>query len=195
MKPPLAMQVKLTFSWRNMPRRNLDLGARGVGGSDFDGGNGIALDEDGNSFVTGYFSLTATFGAGETNETTMSSAGSYDLFLAKYAPDGTLIWAKRNGGSDLDSGDGIKLDGDGNSYITGYFNTTATFGAGETNETALTSAGNSDIFVAKFQGGNLPAELDICAEIDVLIGEVDALITDPGTPRKARKNLKKAKII
>ncbi len=38
-----------------------------------------------------------------------------------------------------------------------------------------------------------PAELDICAEIDVLIGEVDALILDPGTPRKARKKLEKAK--
>ena len=47
---------------------------------------------------------------------------------------------------------GIATDSAGNSYVTGFFGGTATFGAGEANETMLTSAGINDIFVARFSG-------------------------------------------
>ncbi|MCB9069668.1 MAG: SBBP repeat-containing protein [Calditrichae bacterium] len=126
------------------------LWVKSAGGSGNDYGNSIAVDDNGNSYVTGYFRNTATFGTGETNETILVSAGLSDFFLAKYAPDGTLIWAKRAGGSGIDISQGIVVDGDGNSLLIGYFNGTATFGAGETNETILVSVGSFDIFLAKF---------------------------------------------
>jgi Ca2+-binding RTX toxin-like protein len=132
--------------------------ARQAGGTSFDRGRGIAVDNSGNSYVTGVFSGTATFGPGEANETTLTSAGS-DVFVAKYDSTGALVWAKQAGGTSEDSGQGIAVDGSGNSYVTGQFDGTATFGPGEANETTLTSDGSSDVFVAKLGAGSPCASL------------------------------------
>ena len=124
--------------------------AKRAGGTSFDGGQGIALDGSGNSYVTGTFVDSATFGPGETNETTLTSAGLIDIFVAKYDASGDLVWAKPAGGTGSDFGLGIAVDGSGNSYATGFFDGSATFGPGETNETTLTSTGSDEIFVAKY---------------------------------------------
>jgi Beta-propeller repeat len=124
--------------------------ATSAGGESSDGGGDVATDPRGNSYVTGSFSGTATFGAGETNETVLSDAGSSDLFVAKYARDGSLLWATSAGGSDFASGVGIATDPSGNSYVTGAFLGTAIFGEGEANETVLSSEGSGDVFVAKY---------------------------------------------
>lgn len=110
---------------------------------------GIAVDGDGNSYVTGYFQDTMTFGDGEANETTLTSAGSIDLFVVKYDANGMLVWAKRAGGSDEDYGGSIAVDGAGNSYVTGQFLASATFGPGEANEITLSGTG-LEIFIAKY---------------------------------------------
>ena len=44
----------------------------------------FGLDDSHNSYVTGQFEESTTFGDGETNETILSSAGSSDIFVAKY---------------------------------------------------------------------------------------------------------------
>ncbi|MGH8564958.1 MAG: SBBP repeat-containing protein, partial [Gammaproteobacteria bacterium] len=124
--------------------------ARQAGGTSSDEARGIGVDGSGNSYVTGRFRDTATFGPGETNETMLTSAGGNDVFVAKYDSLGDLVWAKRAGGTSDDDGRGIAVDGSGNSYVTGFFPDTATFGPGETNETMLTSAGGNDVFVAKY---------------------------------------------
>jgi hypothetical protein len=59
--------------------------ATSAGGADGDAGSGIATDPRGNSYVTGVFSGTATFGAGEANETVLEAEGDFDVFVAKYA--------------------------------------------------------------------------------------------------------------
>ncbi|AOY57239.1 conserved uncharacterized protein [Desulfococcus multivorans] len=126
--------------------------ARQAGGIDWDRGSGIAVDQWGNSYVTGHFMGTATFGAGEGNETELTSTGYQDIFIAKYNRNGRLIWAKQAGGIDWDSdsGNAVAVDKWGNSYVTGDFQGTATFGAGEANETVLTSTGYREIFIAKY---------------------------------------------
>lgn len=62
---------------------------------------------------------------------------------------GDLVWAKGFGGTANDIGLGIITDATGNSYVVGQFQNTVDFdpGAGTTN---LTSVGNSDGFVSKF---------------------------------------------
>jgi len=93
----------------------------------------------GNIIVTGNFRGTATFG-----NTILSSAGSDDIFVAKYDGDSNFLWVKQAGGTSFDRGREIALDGSGNIVVTGDFGGTATFG-----DTILTSAGSQDIFIAK----------------------------------------------
>ena len=124
--------------------------AKRAGGTGFDQAFGIAVDGSGNSYVTGRFRNPATFGPAETNETTLTSADSDDIFVAKYDASGDLVWAKRAGGTSAEGGDGIAVDGSGNSYVTGFFFSSVTFGPGETNETTLTSAAGADLFVATY---------------------------------------------
>lgn len=58
---------------------------------------GITTDVDGNVYITGYFRRNITLG-GAITLTNPSSGTTTDLLLAKYQPDGTIIWAKRAGG-------------------------------------------------------------------------------------------------
>jgi Beta-propeller repeat len=121
-----------------------------AGDSSDDWGRDIATDLFGNSYVTGHFFGTATFGAGERNETVLEAGTALEVFVAKYARDGTLLWARSAGGADNDWSYGVATDLRGNGYVTGHFAGTSTFGAGEPNETELSSAGGTDVFVAKY---------------------------------------------
>ena len=124
------------------------LWARSAGGTSFEAGRGIAVDSVGNSYLTGSYSGTATFGP-----FTLTSAGFQDIFVAKYDAGGNVVWARSAGGSSstgggretADRGLGIAVDTAGNSYVTGYYDTTAAFGS-----FTLTGAGDVDIFVAKY---------------------------------------------
>lgn len=70
-------------------------------------------------------------------------------FCTAQVPD--FAWAKNAGGSLDDYGDGIAVDGAGNSYVTGTIRGTATFG-----NTAITATGYSDTFIAKYDpSGNV----------------------------------------
>jgi hypothetical protein len=122
------------------------LWAKSAGGSGSDGADGSATDARGNVYVSGFFFGTATFGAGEPNQTELSAVGFIDLFVAKYAPDGTLLWAKSAGGADTDRGIDVATDAGGNSYVTGWFLGNATFGADESNQTELTAVGPPEGF-------------------------------------------------
>ena len=118
---------------------------------------GMVGDGSGNSYVTGNYAGTATnpttFGSGQPNQTQLISAGGTDIFVAKYDSSGSLVWVKSAGGTALnDAGFGIGVDGSGNSYVTGRFQSPATFGAGEPNETQLISTAGNHVFIAKFAG-------------------------------------------
>ena len=121
-----------------------------MGGSGTDVGYGIAVDGSGNVYTTGYFSGTADFDPG-TGVFNLTSAGSDDVFVSKLSSAGGFVWADRMGGSGIDSGFGIAVDGLGNVYTTGYFSGTADFDPG-TSVFNLTSAGSTDVFVSKLTG-------------------------------------------
>ena len=105
-----------------------------------DGGKDVSVLADGSSIVTGMFQGTATFG-----NTTLTSAGNNDLFVAKLDASGTYKWAKqRRVERGLIMEIGVSVLADGSSIVTGKFADTATFG-----NTTLTSAGSYDVFVAK----------------------------------------------
>ena len=130
--------------------------AKGAGGAYYDVGAAIVTLSDDSIIVIGNFQGTATFGKGESAETSLVSDGSDDIFLAKYSPVGMIMWAKRAGGTDYDFGNGVSIDGSENIYITGSFEGIANFGPYIL--TCQSERDNNDIFVAKLSddGGNFP---------------------------------------
>jgi uncharacterized delta-60 repeat protein len=120
-----------------------------VGGTSVKG-LAIGVLSDHSSLVTGIFTGTAMFGFGEGHQTSLTSSGSSDVFLAKYSADGTLAWAKRAGGAGEDACGEISALADGSCFVTGKFAANATFGPGEANATVLTLTGGADLFIAKF---------------------------------------------
>ena len=97
-----------------------------------DSANGIAIDSSGNVYVTG-----VTFGGLDWN----TSAGTNDLFVVKYNSSGTKQWTKQLGSASSDFANGVATDSSGNVYVAG-----ATYGGLDGN----TNAGNSDLFVVKY---------------------------------------------
>ena len=113
-------------------------------GSGEDRGTSVKVDKLGNRYVTGSFSATATF-----NGQTLVSSGDTDIFLAKFAQDGSLLWVVRAGGAGHDEGTDIAFDSQGNVYLTGWFTQSATFTS--VNGTVKTRTGiGESIFLAKY---------------------------------------------
>lgn len=112
------------------------------GGEGIDNAGGLALDEDGNVYLTGSFeSPTINFGGGD-----LGNAGHSDIFLAKFDRDGRHQWSKAFGARGADWVVDVAVDHEGNAYVTGHFSSSAlSFGGGE-----LQNRGVEDIFVAKF---------------------------------------------
>ena len=80
----------------------------------------------------------------------MTSGAYFETFLARYVSTVALVWAKQVSGTSFDFGNGIDVDASGNIYITGYFDDSATFGSGGPTATTLTSSGDDDIFLARY---------------------------------------------
>lgn len=91
-------------------------------GHNSNSGQAIAVDTDGNSYVTGKFSSNYSF-----DGTELTNVGNWDIFVIKYDSIGNLVWAKGAGSSNEDEGLGIAIDNDNNIFITGYFTGTINF--------------------------------------------------------------------
>jgi hypothetical protein len=101
---------------------------------------GVAVDGSGNVHLTGDVIGVADFGNGPIN-----GAGGEDALVVKLDPAGGYVWARTFGDVQDQAGNGIALDAAGNVLVVGTFRSSANFGSG-----SLTSAGERDIFVAKF---------------------------------------------
>jgi hypothetical protein len=97
------------------------LWVRQAGGNQNDNGSGIGVDAENNVYVTGYFRGTASFGT-----TNVVSQGDEDVFVAKYSPDGTLLWVWATGGTSRDQSNSLAVDSNGNVCITGMLTDTST---------------------------------------------------------------------
>lgn len=114
------------------------------GGSGSDLGNDVARDAADNAYVTGTFN-----GAFKIGNNQWQSAGLNDGFLAKFAPDGSLLWASQLKPALPDGevfGQQVALDNSGNVWVGGLFkNSNLQIG-----NTTLSRNGTTDFFVAKF---------------------------------------------
>ncbi|MEM6262038.1 MAG: tail fiber domain-containing protein [Bacteroidota bacterium] len=112
------------------------------GGSGFDDiGWDIAVDDAGNSFITGTVSSNVRL----ADTLLIGPIRTVRTLVAKFDPNGRLVWVQEILGTSITWGPGISLDAMGNSYISGHFRGTTTFGG-----TSLSAAsGSNDIFVTK----------------------------------------------
>jgi hypothetical protein len=102
---------------------------------------GMKCDAAGNVYVCGMHSNNCNFGSITLN----SPNGYFNAFVAKYSPNGDLLWAKTAGGDYDDVAWSLVLDNQENIYTTGEFNAYALFGSH-----ALTTTGQANVFVAAY---------------------------------------------
>jgi hypothetical protein len=116
----------------------------------------LKLDGAGNTYVTGYYMGTADFDQGRVHlgdADILTSKGGTDAFVAKYAPDNSLLWVRSLGGDVpppefatiiTEAGRSLAVDQYGNVFVTGEFWGRGTFG-----NTELVSVGSGDGFLTK----------------------------------------------
>ncbi|HEY3322789.1 MAG TPA: PQQ-binding-like beta-propeller repeat protein, partial [Planctomycetota bacterium] len=102
----------------------------------------MAIDTDGNRYLTGYFSGTVDFNpmVGEDSKT---AAGGNDAFVSRYNADGSYAWTRTFGGTSNDSGNSITVSGS-TLYVTGAFDSA---NAGLGGSGTLSSTGSTDAFI------------------------------------------------
>ncbi|WP_299755008.1 SBBP repeat-containing protein [uncultured Chloroflexus sp.] len=119
-----------------------------LGGSASDSIRGIAVDGSGHAYVTGWTTSTdfpTTAGAYDTT----FNGGDYDAFVAKLNPSGTgLVYATFLGGSTIDRGYSIAVDGSGNAYVTGE-TSSVDFPTTSRAVSTIFNGGDYDAFVVK----------------------------------------------
>lgn len=110
------------------------------GGSGSDSANSITVDAAGNVFIAGQFNNNITLGLD-----TFVPTGDFDIFVAKLDTQGDVVWAKKAGGTLLDSPGGIALDPAGNVILQGNYTGSITLGGA-----TLDSGTQTSLFVAKY---------------------------------------------
>ncbi|MHC4959281.1 MAG: hypothetical protein ACYTGN_13005 [Planctomycetota bacterium] len=127
-----------TLAWaRRAVGQSLDVGSKA---------GAVAALPDGGCLMTGSC-YNATFGIGEPNEVNLKGTSLDDVFLARYAADGSLVWARLIAtGSFGEWANAIAVADDGSYVIAGSFLDDIEFEDG----TRLSSDGSADIFAAGF---------------------------------------------
>ncbi len=114
--------------------------ALSAGSNQFESSNSIYVDNNGDVLVTGSFEGSVLFGS-----IGFSTNGNDDIFLAKTSSQGSWLWAKKFGTTNiLEAGYGVTADEDRNIYLSGTFR-----GLMQMGSQYLLSNGNTDIFVSK----------------------------------------------
>ena len=108
------------------------LWATGMGDGHGGGSTNIAVDMEGNVYVTGSYYYFVSY-----------------IIFAKYSSTGEFLWEKYISGAAHYFGNSMILDNNGNIYLAGYFDGTADFDPGQGTED-LTSVGEKDVFFGKY---------------------------------------------
>lgn len=92
-----------------------------LGSSDTDIGEDVAVDTDGNIYVTGYSKAAWVFppGGGIGLSPLHDHSGGSDVMVVKFNSAGKYLWHTFYGSSDDDSGSEIQVGADGGIYIVG----------------------------------------------------------------------------
>ncbi len=100
---------------------------------------GVRCAPDGSIYFCGVFDGSINVGG-----TNLTATNSQDIFYGKANPNGSVVWAKKAGGSSLDFVEDLEIDAEENIYIGGFY-----FGTFEIGNNNVTSGGADDLYFAK----------------------------------------------
>jgi hypothetical protein len=122
----------------------------------------IKTDGAGNTYLTGTFSGSVTFGS-----VTLNSPGVQDAMVVKYDANGNVVYAIQGTSNGASIAHGIDIDSTGAAVIVGEFQSGITFGT-----TVLTNNGQRDYFMARISpaGAFVWAKADGSTANDALYG-------------------------
>ncbi len=130
------------FVLRLSPSGRLDWAERfGAEGEDY--ARGVGFDSGGNALVTGVFSGQVAFG-----RTRLQAGGGENLFLLRLTPAGEVVWVTGMAGPGQGHGCEIEIAPDDCAVVLGDLMGTLKIG-----DTAISSTGRRDTFVACFDPG------------------------------------------
>ncbi|HRI65948.1 MAG TPA: hypothetical protein PK156_16990, partial [Polyangium sp.] len=118
----------------------LSVWSKGFGDVSGQSAKATAIDNSNNVVIAGDNLGTVDFGG-----VPLTTAGSSDVFIAKFNSAGNHLWSKQFGDASSQNTLAAKVDSAGNVVVTGLLDGTANFGGGP-----LTTAGLLDVFLAKF---------------------------------------------
>lgn len=125
-----------------------NLWAKSFGSSDQDYVYNITSDANGNTCIVGDFYYQSLY----VGTTTLQNMGKSDVFIVNYDSLGGLIWAKSGGGTHFDYIRGVTSDGNGNTFVTGYFSSSVI----NFDTTSLNPVDYYDVYVVKYNiSGNV----------------------------------------
>lgn len=121
-----------------------------AGGPGHEEAKSVVCDASGCIYVCGMYSNGATFGGTTFLADSTYLGYFYNAYVAKYAPDGTLLWVKSGGGEWDDLAWGMTIDNAGKLYVTGEFS------EGSFDWLSLHTQGKADVFVVCYDAnGNV----------------------------------------
>ena len=121
--------------------------AKGISGNGFEVIADIATDNQGNSYVGGYFGGSQLV----IENSTYTSSGSIDSFVCKYDNFGNVLWSRKIGSVGFDLVKFVEVDSNYNVYFAGIFNQAITI-----NGITVVNQGLNDVFFGKYDlNGNL----------------------------------------
>lgn len=136
------------------------------GGAEHDVAAAVAVEHgDELIYMVGDFYSEAYF-----DGSLIQSAGSSDMFLAKFDHAGNQIWINTNGGTNVDVATSVGVDQNRFVYVSGYYQLTTVF-----QSESATAEGYNDVFLSRFdEDGNCnwltsvgSNALDNCLGMDV----------------------------
>ncbi len=142
--------------------------AKDIGGKGWEMVNGIALDKNENVFITGFYQQETDFDPSE-KKAMASYKSETDFFVAKYTAEGEFAWVNTISGEGENRGNDIKVDGENNIIVCGFFEDKVILSGVKTGEVIASKDEKKGAVVVKY---NNEGDLLWHKELDGLSGNV-----------------------